>query len=72
MAIPGPGAWLAQIFDAQEVKNGGVVRRSVEDVKKYASHDELIKAVKAQEFHLIQTGNQYVVLCHKGDIRIFC
>lgn len=72
MAIPGPQAWLAQVFSAQAVK-GGVIRRSVDDVKKYGGGLANLKAiVKQRGFHLIRTGDQYVVLCHKGDIRVIC
>lgn len=72
MAIPGPKAWLAQVFSAKAVK-GGVIRRSVDDVKKYGGGLVNLKAiVKLRGFHLIRTGDQYVVLCHKGDIRVIC
>lgn len=70
--IPSPQKWIAQIFTAKQVRNGGVVRRSRDDVKKYASFALLKAEVLQRGFHLIRTGDQYVVLCHKGDIRIFC
>lgn len=71
-SIPTAQAWIAQIFDAKQVKSGGVVRRSRADVQKYASFKLLKSEVLKRGFHLIRTGDQYVVLCHKGDIRIFC
>jgi hypothetical protein len=64
--------WIDQIFSAQAVRNGGVVRRSVWDVKKFASFSQLKREVLKKGFHLIRTGDQYVILCHQGDIRIFC
>lgn len=70
--IPSPQVWINQIFSAQAVKNGGVVRRSRDDVKKYASFSMLKAEVLRRGFHLIRTGEQYVILCHKGDMRIFC
>lgn len=71
-AIPAPNVWINQIFSAQAVRNGGVVRRSVNDVKQFASFGRLKRQVLRRGFHLIRTGDQYVVLCHKGDIRIYC
>lgn len=70
--IPAPSVWIGQIFSAKAVKNGGVVRRSRSDVKKFASFHLLKAEVQKRGFHLIRTGDQYVVLCHKGNIRIFC
>lgn len=71
-SIPSPGIWIRQIFSAQAVRNGGVVRRSRSDVEKFASFSMLKAEVLRRGFHLIRTGDQYVILCHRGDIRIFC
>jgi len=72
-AIPAPGAWIAQIFGAQNANNGGVVRRSVADVKQFGGGLKRLKAeVRQRGFHLIRTGDQYVILCHKGDVRVIC
>jgi hypothetical protein len=71
-AIPTGHRWIAQIFSAASVRNGGVVRRSVEDVKKFASPTSLKAEVLARGYHLIRTGDQYVILCHPGDIRVIC
>ena len=68
-AISDGTRWLDQIFEAKAAQDGGVVRRSVEDVRKYASVAALRRRVRDEEFHLIRTGNQYVILCHKGDLR---
>jgi hypothetical protein len=71
-SIPTQSNWIAQIFTAQAVRDGGVVRRSVWDVRKFASFAMLKREVVKRGFHLIRTGDQYVILCHQGDIRIFC
>lgn len=71
-AIPSASVWISQIFSAQAVRNGGVVRRSRSDVQQFASFSMLKAEVLRRGFHLIRTGDQYVILCHKGDMRIFC
>lgn len=71
-AVPSGTAWLDQIFGAQAVQNGGVVRRSVADVKKYSSSATLKFEIRRRKFHLIRTGDQYVILCHTGDLRVLC
>ncbi|MDX2274804.1 MAG: hypothetical protein NW206_05065 [Hyphomonadaceae bacterium] len=67
-----PSEWVAQIFTAQQVLKGGIVRRQVADVHKYASLDLLVEEVKRREFHMVQTGNQYVILCHPGEFKVIC
>ena len=42
-------------------EDDNVVRRSKQDVTKYASFEELLGEVRAKGFQLIETGDQYVV-----------
>lgn len=62
--------WIEQMFRAQIAKNEGIVRRKKVSVDKYASRDELVAAVKKRHFHLVETGDQYIIVCNKGDIKI--
>lgn len=64
--------WLEQIFEAKIVKKEGIVRRKKSDVHYYSSLDELLEYVQENGWHLIETGNQYVVLCHTGAMKIHC
>jgi len=64
--------WIDQIFDAQQVGSGGVVRRSRDDVERYASLKELVEEARRRRFHVIETGGQVVVLCHEGDVVLHC
>ena len=64
--------WLEQVFNARAAQCGGVVRRNVHDVDRYSSEHQLIEAVKARGFHLVQTGDQFVVICNGGDLRLIC
>lgn len=64
--------WILQVFDAQQVGKGGIVRRSKKDVKKYASFPELLAEVRHRGYHLIETGDQYVIFCHTGSLQIHC
>jgi len=67
-----PTEWLMQVFDAQQVSKGGVVRRQKVSVHKLASQTQLVEMVRRLGFHLIETGSQYVVICNKGVLRIHC
>jgi hypothetical protein len=64
--------WTMQIFSADAVRLGGVVRRARADVQDFGSIRVLKAEVLRRGFHLIRTADQYVVLCHKGDLRIIC
>lgn len=65
-------SWVDQIFDAKIVKKDGIVRRKKAAVSRYASFDELLEQVKERGYHLIETGDQYVVFCNKGALKIHC
>ena len=61
-------AWIDQMFSAQCVREGGLIRRSIYWVHKIASYELLIREVRRRGFRLVEVGNQYVVLCNTGDI----
>lgn len=65
-------AWVDQIFEADIVREGGIVRRHKDDVRTYSSFEEILDQVKERGYHLIETGDQYVVLCNRGAIIIHC
>lgn len=62
--------WVENIFTAKIAKEDGIVRRKKTTVARYASVDELIAAVKKRKFHMIETGDQYVIVCNTGAIKI--
>lgn len=66
-------AWINQIFRAGQVNAGNVVRRSMHDVAKYASAQELENEVRARGFHMALIGDQYVIVCNPaGVMQIIC
>jgi hypothetical protein len=60
------------MFDAKIVEDEGIVRRDFRSVRKHASLDELVDYARSQGYHVIETGNQYVVLCNRGALKIHC
>lgn len=62
--------WIENIFSAKIATNEGIVRRKKSTVEKYASIKELVSAVKERDFHLIETGDQYVIVCNSGAVKI--
>ena len=64
--------WLAQLFNAKKVKKGNIVRRSIKSVDKMVGKEELIVEVKRRGFHLLTVGDQYVLVCNPGNVKIVC
>lgn len=56
--------FINNIFRAANAKEGGVVRRSKVDVHRNASFDALAKEAKKRDFHLLETTDQYIVVCN--------
>ncbi|WP_238991833.1 N-(5'-phosphoribosyl)anthranilate isomerase [Gemmobacter caeruleus] len=59
--------WLRQIFSAQAAQ-GGVVRRSVGWVDREVGRARFVAEVRRRGFHLISSGNQFIVVCHSGPV----
>lgn len=64
--------WIAQLFAAQAVGKGGVVRRSVQDAERKVGRRRLELEVRRRGFHLIECGGQFVIVCACADVRIIC
>ncbi|QFT63556.1 hypothetical protein SAMN05421853_103251 [Roseivivax halotolerans] len=58
--------WLAQLFGAQAVHKGGVVRRSVRDVDRMIGREPFKREVQLRGFHLLECGGQFIVICNSG------
>ncbi len=65
-------SWVDTMFGADQARNGGVVRRSIYDIDRLGVLDEIVERAKEQNFHVIETGDQVVVLCHSGSLMIYC
>jgi predicted O-methyltransferase YrrM len=62
--------WLDQVFIAGQVAKGNIVRRKKTSVQRYSSLASLEAEVKRRGFHLVETGDQVLVICNHGSIRL--
>ena len=62
--------WLATIFNAKSARSGGVVRRHRAWVDAEIGRDRFEQEVRRRGFHLIETGQQLIVICNSGNIRL--
>lgn len=66
-------SWIDQIFSAGQASRGNIVRRSLRDVRKYSSFDELEREVRRRGFHLAIVGEQCVIVCNcDGMLKLVC
>jgi hypothetical protein len=65
-------AYVREIFEADAAVNGGVLRRRVVDVDAHAAREELEMEVKRRNFHLLRSGDHYVILCVSEPIEVLC
>ncbi len=48
------------------------MRRSIYDVERFGALEEIIKIARERHFHVLETGDQVVILCNEGELRIHC
>ena len=65
-----PKDWLAQIFTAKSVAQGGVIRRKADWIAREVGRERFEEEVRNRGYHLIETGADLVVICHSGAIRV--
>ena len=63
---------LTAVFDAKVCRKGGILRRVVAEEPREVARNALVSDVRRRGWHQIQIGNQDVVFCHTGDLRILC
>jgi hypothetical protein len=64
-----PETWIRLIFSAQAAK-GGVVRRSIAWVDREVGRDRFVDEVRRRGFHLLQTANQFIVVCNRDPVTL--
>ena len=63
---------IEEIFGAKIVKREGIVRRNKYDIDKLIGFETLLNHVRKNQFHLIETGDQYIAVCNTGVLKIHC
>jgi hypothetical protein len=71
-------AWVEQWFNTVHIAGqtgmarGGVIPKQPATVDKQASLDAVVAAARRRGWHVIESGRQVVVLCHKGVMHVHC
>jgi len=65
-------AWIDQVFSAQQVRTGGVIRRSVASIERCCTMDLFLQEVKRRRFHAVRVADQVLVICNCGEMSVVC
>ncbi|WP_428925438.1 N-(5'-phosphoribosyl)anthranilate isomerase [Marinibacterium sp. SX1] len=66
----GVDPWIQQMFSTRAARRGAVVRRSMCWVDREVGRDTFLREVRRRGCHVIQTADQFIVICHDGPIRL--
>ena len=69
--IPNP-AWCAALFGAKAASSGGILRRSVRSVDHEIGREVFLAEVRRRGFHAIECGDQFVIICNDGYMKVHC
>lgn len=65
-----PERWVVQLFSARAAAEGGIVRRSVEDVERLVGRNRFYAEICRRGFHAIENAGQFVIFCNHDPIRV--
>lgn len=63
-------AWVDQVFRSKIAQRGGVVRRKISSIDKFASRAMVESECRRRGFHIVEHGDQWLIFCEKAAIRI--
>lgn len=63
---------MDQVFRAKTAKNGGVIRRKINDVDREIGRERFELEVRRRGFHLMANGHYYIVICNNAPIAMIC
>ena len=61
--------WLERMFAAKAAE-GQVIRRNIDWVDREIGRVRFMAEIRQRRFHLLQTADQFVVVCHPGPIHL--
>lgn len=64
-----PDRWITHVFSSRAAAEGGVVRRSLEDVERIVGRDRFLSEIDRRGFRAVLNAGQVVIFCTREPIR---
>jgi len=64
-----PDIWMRDIFSAKQVSTGGVIRRKIRDIEKYAGREVFERELRRRGFHAVENSGHLIIFCNQEPIR---
>ncbi len=65
-----PDIWLRQVFSAKSARDGGVVRRSAEDVERILGCLAFEAEIRRRGYRAVRNGSTYVIFCNREPLHL--
>ncbi|MDQ2065056.1 N-(5'-phosphoribosyl)anthranilate isomerase [Xinfangfangia sp. CPCC 101601] len=65
-----PERWIMQLFSAQTVAAGGIVRRQVRDVERLVGRERFLREVRRRGYRAIENGGYFVIFCNTDPVLV--
>ena len=62
--------WIVQLFSARAAAEGGILRRSVEDVERLVERQRFCFEVRRRGFRAVENAGKFVIFCNREAISI--
>lgn len=64
--------WRHSIFATRSATEGGIIGRAVRDEEREVGREVFMAEVRRRQFHLVECGGPFIVICNPGHMRVRC
>ena len=72
LALLPPEIWMLQLFTAKTAREGGIVRRQIQDVERIVGRANFERELRRRGYHAVENAGQYVVFCNNEAVQVLC
>jgi hypothetical protein len=69
---PISNSWIRHWFSAKTAQRGGIIRRDIYWVQRHSSLGEVKCEASILGWHVVLVGEQVIVICNAGEIKVEC
>lgn len=64
-----PERWIANVFSADEVRRGGILKRQVRDIERLCGTEVFLAEARRRGFQVVRNHRHFVVFCNDQPVR---